>query len=63
MKPRVIQTVKGVSVRKLNKRQRETMKRHAKHHTKAHIVFMRDAMLKGSTFTAAHKAAMKAVGK
>ena len=58
-----IKTVKGVSVAKLNKRQRQTMKRHAAHHTKQHIKHMRDAMLQGSTFTAAHKAAMAAVGK
>ena len=58
-----IRTVKGVSVAKLKKRQRQAMKRHAAHHTKAHIMHMRDAMLSGSTFSAAHKAAMKAVGK
>ncbi len=61
--PQQIKTVKGVSVAKLSMRQRQAMKRHSAHHTKQHISFMKNAMVKGSTFTAAHKAAMKAVGK
>ncbi len=49
--------------KKLTKRQEETMKRHSKHHTKKHMNLMRREMLKGSTFTAAHKKAQKKVGK
>tara|TARA_R100001510_G_scaffold57750_1_gene67420 strand:+ start:840 stop:1022 length:183 start_codon:yes stop_codon:yes gene_type:complete len=49
--------------KKLTKRQEETMKRHKQHHTKKHMDFMRKEMLKGSTFTAAHKKAQKKVGR
>ena len=38
-------------------------KRHSAHHTKKHMSEMRKAMRAGSTFTAAHKKAMKKVGK
>ena len=47
----------------LTKRQEATMKRHAKHHTAKHMKYMRNLMMKGSTFTAAHKKAMNKVGK
>ena len=47
----------------LTKRQKETLARHKKHHTAKHMTFMRKEMKKGSTFTAAHKKAMKKVGK
>tara|TARA_Y100001951_G_scaffold96066_1_gene94324 strand:- start:1082 stop:1243 length:162 start_codon:yes stop_codon:yes gene_type:complete len=49
---------KGLSVR-----QEKTMKRHSKHHTKKHMMFMRKAMLGGMSFTEAHKRAIKEVGK
>jgi len=39
------------------------MKRHSKHHTAKHMKYMKNLMMKGSTFTAAHKKAQKAVGK
>ncbi len=39
------------------------MKRHSKHHTVKHMKYMKNLMMKGSTFTAAHKKAQKAVGK
>ena len=55
--------VKGVDVSKLTKRQQDTMKRHAKHHTKKHMEYMRNSMKRGATFTQAHKRAIKAVGK
>tara|TARA_R100001440_G_scaffold16970_1_gene28743 strand:- start:2923 stop:3075 length:153 start_codon:yes stop_codon:yes gene_type:complete len=48
---------------KLTKRQEETLKRHKQHHTAKHMAFMRKEMRNGSTFTAAHKKAMKKVGK
>jgi hypothetical protein len=47
---------------KLTDRQEETMKRHKKHHSRKHMMAMRKAMLKGSTFGQAHKLAQKKVG-
>ncbi len=48
----------------LTKRQEATMKKHSKHHSKQHMSLMRRMMSKeGSSFTQAHKAAMKKVGK
>ena len=55
--------VKGVDVSKLTKRQQQTLKKHAKHHTKKHMQFMVNSMKRGSTFTKAHKAAQKKVGR
>ena len=49
--------------KKLTKRQQATLRRHSSHHTKKHMTFMRSEMRKGKSFTAAHKAAMKKVGK
>ena len=47
----------------LSKRQEASMKRHSKHHTAKHMKYMKNLMMKGSTFRAAHKKAQKAVGK
>lgn len=47
----------------LTKRQETSMKRHSKHHSAKHMRYMKNLMMKGSTFTAAHKKAQKAVGK
>ena len=55
--------VKNVNIDSLNKRQQASMKRHGKHHTAKHMKYMKNLMMKGSTFTAAHKKAQKAVGK
>ena len=55
--------VKGVDLSKLTKRQQETMKKHSKHHSKKHIQYMKNSILRGATFTQAHKRAQKAVGK
>ena len=49
--------------KELTKRQQATMKRHSEHHTKKHMEFMTKKMMDGSTFTQAHKLAMKKVGK
>ena len=54
---------KPVKKKALTKRQEASMKRHSKHHTAKHMKYMRNLMMKGSTFTAAHKKAQKAVGK
>jgi hypothetical protein len=47
----------------LTKRQEETMKKHSKHHSRKHMSFMRKEMLKGKTFSQAHKLALKSIGK
>ena len=47
----------------LTERQEQTLRKHSKHHTPGHMKFMRKAMMEGKTFTEAHKAAMKKVGK
>ena len=46
----------------ITKRQHDTMVRHAKHHSFAHIQKMLDDMKKGMSFTAAHKSAKESVG-
>lgn len=48
---------------KLTKRQKQTMQKHSKHHSKKHMVSMAKAMVQGTSFTNAHKKAMKSVGK
>ena len=50
-------------VQKLSKREEDTLARHSEHHTKKHMAFMRKEMLAGTTFSAAHKDALKKVGK
>tara|TARA_R100000654_G_scaffold40965_1_gene67078 strand:+ start:351 stop:527 length:177 start_codon:yes stop_codon:yes gene_type:complete len=47
----------------LTKRQEDTMKKHAKHHSKSHMASMRKSMLAGKTFSEAHRVAMKKAGK
>ena len=59
----MVTKIKGVSVKGLNQRQAQAMKRHSKHHTKSHIDMMVKAMIKGKTFGESHKIAMKKVGK
>jgi len=49
--------------KKLTKRQTNALRKHRRHHTKKHMKFMRTQMRKGKTFTQAHKAAMKKVGR
>ena len=56
-------TVKGVDMSGLTKRQQSTMKKHAKHHTGKHMKTMTNMMKRGKTFTQAHKAAQKKVGR
>tara|TARA_R100000781_G_C4034580_1_gene111792 strand:+ start:95 stop:268 length:174 start_codon:yes stop_codon:yes gene_type:complete len=55
--------VKGVDVSKLTKSQQNAMKKHSKHHTKKHIQYMTNSMIRGTSFTKAHKNAQKKVGK
>ena len=47
----------------LTKIQKERLKRHATHHTKKHMDKMKRDMMKGMSFTEAHKKAMRKVGK
>jgi|TARA_R100001443_G_scaffold8502_1_gene17836 hypothetical protein len=47
----------------LTKRQQDTLKKHSKHHSAKHMAMMRKEMRAGTSFTAAHKKAQKAVGK
>tara|TARA_R100001443_G_scaffold102606_1_gene110831 strand:- start:8216 stop:8389 length:174 start_codon:yes stop_codon:yes gene_type:complete len=54
---------KRTTRKKLTKRQQATLRRHSKHHTKKHMAFMRTQMRKGKTFTQAHKAAQRKVGR
>jgi len=54
---------KKVSKKKaLTDRQKEILKKHSVHHTAKHMAMMRRLMREGSTFTSAHKKAMKEVG-
>ena len=55
--------IKGVDMSGLTKRQQQTMKKHSQHHTKKHMQYIRNSMMRGATFTQAHKRAQKAVGK
>tara|TARA_R100000541_G_scaffold142_1_gene494 strand:+ start:1169 stop:1348 length:180 start_codon:yes stop_codon:yes gene_type:complete len=47
----------------LTKRQETSLKRHGKHHSEAHMKFMKRKMMNGSTMRAAHKQAMAKKGK
>ena len=47
----------------LTKRQKDTMTKHKVHHTTKHMKVMTIEMKKGKTFGAAHKIAMKKVGR
>ena len=47
----------------LTDRQKATMKKHSKHHTARHMRLMTGLMKQGQSFSEAHKAAMKKVGK
>mgnify|MGYP003119008902 CR=1 FL=1 len=49
--------------KQITERQKGLLKRHSVHHSAKHMTEMRKAMRSGKTFTAAHKAAMKKVGK
>tara|TARA_R100001591_G_scaffold30696_3_gene41621 strand:+ start:6158 stop:6379 length:222 start_codon:yes stop_codon:yes gene_type:complete len=55
--------IKGADVSALTTRQQATMKKHSVHHTGKHMKAMTAMMKRGKTFTQAHKAAQKKVGK
>jgi len=50
-------------MKKLTDRQTATLKKHSVHHTRKHMTYMKDRMKKGDTFTAAHRKAMKKIGR
>tara|TARA_R100001463_G_scaffold114345_1_gene169576 strand:+ start:313 stop:471 length:159 start_codon:yes stop_codon:yes gene_type:complete len=47
----------------LTQRQKDTLARHSKHHTKKHMSEMKKIMKQGKTFGEAHKRTMKKIGK
>lgn len=47
----------------ITKKQKSTLSKHAKHHTKKHMTLMRKFMNQGQSFTQAHKATQKEIGK
>jgi len=49
--------------KKITANQKSTLKKHSTYQTKKHISTMKTAMKKGSSFTKAHKKAMKKVGR
>lgn len=51
------------TLRKLTDAQKAKLKKHSEHHSKRHMASMRMQMMQGSSFEAAHKRAMKKVGK
>ena len=54
---------KKAKPKKFTKRKQSTLRKHSKHHTKKHMAFMRAQMRKGKSFTAAHRAAKRKVGR
>ena len=48
--------------KELTKKQKETMKKLSKHHSKKHMASMKKDMLSGMSFTKAHLKAKKKVG-
>ena len=62
-KPMAEKRKKRSKLKQLTQRQKDTLKKHSKHHTAKHMTEMRKMMRAGKTFTQAHKGAMKKVGK
>jgi len=50
-------------MKELTKRQQSTMKKHKKHHSAKHLNLMVAEMMRGKSFSEAHKIAQKKVGK
>jgi len=63
-KPKMIIVIKKNKKRELKPEEKDLFKIHAKQHTKAHITFMKKFIKDGKgCYSAAHKAASKAIGK
>ena len=54
---------KRSKLKQLTQRQKDTLKKHSKHHTAKHMTEMRKMMRAGKTFTQAHKKAQAKVGR
>jgi len=54
---------KPIKKKSLTKRQEASLKRHGKHHSEAHMKFMKRKMMAGSTIRASHNASMAKKGK
>ena len=48
---------------KLTTKQKDLLEKHSKHHTDAHMNYMKRKMREGMTFSKAHKLAQTKVGK
>ena len=48
--------------KELTQRQKDTLKKHSKHHSAKHMTMMKKAMKNGKTFSESHKMAQKKVG-
>tara|TARA_R100000935_G_C2768550_1_gene136693 strand:+ start:356 stop:502 length:147 start_codon:yes stop_codon:yes gene_type:complete len=46
----------------INKKEKKTLNKHKKHHTKKHMSQMKKDMKKGTTFKKSHNKAMRKVG-
>lgn len=49
-------------MKKFTTKQKELLKKHSSHHTRKHMEEMGEAMMQGSSFSKAHKKALKKVG-
>ncbi len=49
--------------KELSPRQKQLMKEHKQHHTKAHMDMMKKLMLEGYCFEQSHQLTMKKIGK
>ena len=54
---------KDKAVKKITKRQEDTLEKHSEHHTAKHMAMMRKLMREGKTFTDAHRLTQKAIGR
>ena len=55
--------IKGVDVSKLTKDNVRCNEKHSKHHTKKHMQYMYNSMVRGNSFSKAHVNAQKNVGR
>ena len=64
MKPKTSsKKMSGNKLKKLTQSQKKKLKEHSVHHTKKHMSMMRMLMMKGKSFSEAHKESLKKVGK
>ena len=64
MKPKTSsKKMTGNKLKKLTESQKNQLKKHGVHHTKKHMAMMRMMMMKGVSFSTAHKETQKKVGK